>query len=278
MKKRATSSVEGIPLYHAPLTRLVDVQSNWNMQVGDILTSRKVIPQALPSLLNGFGEKCGSMLAQIAVDMELLLCLPEIKKLLASLTECKKMEIRRGAIAVTEYVEKSTNKRLHTHLFFQVYDGVAFGEGLDEYKDIMEELVRRLRLLTKMGTLNEAVLQHCIKELKECGELFYKKRESVLEKADIPLHFMPGFSALVDQGLMLPKARSPYHQISLANFDAERSIKIMTQNMAEFFDELHSENTEPMLQQFRRAKSALRKEKAIMPLPSVADTENRVSA
>lgn len=277
MKKR-TASAEGVPLYHAPLARLVDVQEKWNNQVGDILTSRKIIPQALPSLLNGFGEECGSMLAQIAVDMESLTRLPEIKKLLASLTECKKMEIRRGAIAVTEYVEKTTTKRLHTHLFFQVHDGMAFGEGLDEYKDIMEELVRRLRLLTKMGTLNEAVLEHCINELKECGELFYKKRESVLEKADIPLHFMSGFSAMIDHGLMLPKARSPYHQISLANFDSERSIKIITQNMAEFFDELHSENTEPMLLQFRRAKTALRKEKAVMPLPSITDPENRVSA
>ena len=277
MKKRLSPTVQSAPPYQMPLMRLGEVQTKWNMLVGDIMASR-AMPQSMPSLLDGFGEQCGSMLAQLMVDMENLLSIPEMKKVLASLTECKKMEIRRGSITVTEFVEQSTNKRLHTHLFFHAHDGIAFCEGLDEYKDIMEELVRRLRLLTKMGTLPEAILEHCIKELKQCSELFYKKRESILEKAAIPLEFMAGFSALVDQGLTLPKPRRPYHQISLANFNSERSIKIITQNMAEFFDDLHSENTEPMLQQFRRTKTALRKEMAVMPLPSATDSERRASA
>ncbi len=278
MKKTTTSNVESIPLYHMPLIRLAEVQARWNMQVGDLLASQTAMPEAVPSMLDGFGEKCGSLLAQVVVDMEYLMRIPEMKKLLASLTECKKMEIRHGSIAVTEYVESATTKRLHTHLFFHAHDSMAFGEGLDEYKDIMEELVRRLRLLSKMGTINEMVLEHCIKDLKKCSELFYKKRESILEKANIPLHFMAGFSNLIDQGLLLPKARYPHFQISLANFHPERSIKIITQNMAQFFDDLHSENTEPMLEQLRRTKSALRKEKAMPPLPSTTDAERRVSA
>ena len=275
MKKR-TTALE-IPTYPIALKSLEEVQLNWNRMVGDILVSHKSMPQALPSLLNGFGEKCGSMLAQITVHMEHLFSIPGMKKILASLTECKKMEIRRAAIAVTELVEKTTNKRLHTHLFFQIHDGLTFGEGLDEYKDILEELVRRLRLLTKMGTLKEVVLEQCILELKQYSELFYKKRESILEKAEIPGHFVTAFGVLVDQGLMLPKARSPYHQISLANYDAERSIKIITQNMAEFFDELHSENTEPMLQQFRRTKSALRKDMGVMA-HYTANVDHRATA
>lgn len=259
MKKRANNTFE-FPTYNVPLKRLEEVQARWNQMVGEMLMSEKAMPEALPSLLNGFGEACGEMLAQITVDMEHLLNINDMKKILASLTECKKMEIKRACTAVTEFVEKSTNKRLHTHLFFQIHDGVAFGEGLDEYKDIMEEMVRRLRLLNKMSTLKEDVLDQCIAELKQCTEMFVKKRESILEKADIPLQFLPYFNMLVDQGLMLPKQRSPYHQISLANFHPERSIKIITQNMSEFFDELHSGNTEPMLQQFRRTKTALRKE------------------
>lgn len=265
MKKRKTTASNS-PEFVAPLMRLAEVQDRWNMRIGELNSTRHAMPEAMPEMLEGFGADCGDMLAQVEMNMEGLMAMPEMRKVLASLVESKKMEIRRGAISVTDFIEKSTNRRLHTHLFFVAHGTVAFGEGLDDYKDIMEELVRRLKLLTKMGSLTEIMLGRCISELKECSEMFRKKRESILEKAGISLEYLPLFSKLIDDALMMPKARVKYHQISLATFHAERSIKYITLNMAEMFDDLHSPNTEPMLQQFKRTKTALRKELPTMPM------------
>jgi len=276
MKKRKTTTSSS-PEFVAPLMRLAEVQARWNLRIGELSATRHAMPEAMPEMLQGFGADCGDMLAQVEMNMEGLMAMPEMCKTLASLVESKKMEIRRGAIAVTDFIEKSTNKRLHTHLFFVAHGTVAFCECLDDYKDIMEELLRRVNLLNNMGSLTEIMLGRCISELKECSEMFRKKRESILEKAGISLEYLPLFSKLIDDALIMPKVRVKYHQISLATFHAERSIKYITLNMAEMFDDLHSPNTEPMLQQFRRTKTALRKELPAMLL-HLGMMEHRASA
>ena len=276
MKKRKTTTAN-IPAFVEPLMHLLHVQDRWNLKIGELNTVRHAMPEAMPEMLEGLGTECGEMLAQVEMQMEAFLESSHIRKTLASLVESKKMEIRRGALAVTDLVEKSTNKRLHTHLFFAAHDSVAFGEGLDDYKDIMEELMRRLKLLNKMGNLSESVLSNCITVLKECSEMFQKKRESILEKAGISLEYMPAFNKLIDNALIMPKARVKYHQISLATFHADRSIKFITLNMSELFDDLHSKNTEPMLQQLKRTKMAMRKETSAM-LEHHTTIEHRVSA
>lgn len=275
MKKRKAATAN-IPNFVAPLTRLSEIQDRWNLKIGELNAARHTMPEALPEMLEGFGAECGELLAEIDLNMETLMGVSEMRKIFASLVESKKMEIRRGAVAVTEFIEKSTNKRLHTHLFFVAHDNVAFGEGLDDYKDIMEELIRRLKLMHKMGNLTDIMLGRCISELKECSEMFRKKRESILEKAGISLEYLPLFNKLIDDALVMPKARIKYHQISLATFQTDRSIKHITLNMAEMFDDMHSQNTEPMLQQFKRTKTALRKETSTLPRHTAM--EHRASA
>lgn len=282
MKKRLMSQHMSAPEmeYLSPLMQLGSLLTGWNHKISEVQAARHHMPEALSGMLENLGAHCGEMLAGVEEELARLEAMPGMRKLMASLVECKKMEIRRAANAITEMVEKHSQKRLHTQLFFAAHDGMAFGEGLDEYKDIMEELMRRLRLMVRMRTLEGPLMDRVVDELKRTHAMFEKKRLSILEKAEIPAEHMPHFAMLVDEALMMLKPKMNHHQISLATFRPERSVKQIADNMGEFFDEVHGHGhlsaaalPQTVLRR-RRGTSA----SGMMPLPRGLGLERRASA
>lgn len=243
------------------LLRLKDHLEKWNECVGTMKSLHGLSENGLlNSVIHKHSRDAAETLAHIAAEMEALASLPHMVALLGSMAECKKMEIRRGCLTVTELVEENTHKRLHTQLFFQALDSQTSGRigyGLDLYKDIMDEMVRRLSLFARMGFLEEAALDECIGELKSCSEMFHKKRESILEKAGIPKELAEQFAFLIDSAMKLPQHMPKMNQISLATFDSDASVKLATANFAGFYDEIACGNVELFSHLYRQKRREL---------------------
>lgn len=254
--------------------------TRWNQLVGDAASTRQMMPEALHTTIQLTTQECANLLAMIATDMEELQELPHMAALMASMAECKKMEIRRGCMNVTELVEKNTNKRLHTQLFFQALESQSSGQmgrGLDSYKDIMEELIRRLSLFSRMGFMDENSMNQCITELRGCSELFGKKRQSILEKANIPMGMLDLCNMLVDSDLKMPKEMTKMNQVSLATFDTDPSSKLIAANFAHFYDDIRCGNVELFVQVYRTKRKMLKNDDAMMmPVPGKATRRRAV--
>lgn len=243
------------------LLRLKDHLARWNECVGSMKSLLTLSENgSLNSIIHKHSRDAAEALAHIAVEMEALASLPNMVALLGSMAECKKMEIRRGCMTVTELVEENTHKRLHTQLFFQALDSQTSGRigyGLDLYKDIMDEMVRRLSLFARMGFLEEAAMDECIHELKNCSEMFHKKRDSILEKAGVPKQLAEQFAFLIDGAMLLPKHMPKMNQISLATFDSDASVKLAAANLAAFYDEIACGNVDVFTHIYRQKRREL---------------------
>lgn len=276
--KITEDSVRTYPAF-AVLERLKTHLTRWNECVGDVTSTRQMMPEALHSTIQQTTQECAELLARITTDMEELMDMPNMASFLASMAECKKMEIRRGCMNVTDLVEKNTNKRLHTQLFFQALESQSMGQmgrGLDSYKDVMEELIRRLSLFSRMGFLTEDAMNMCITELRGCSELFGKKRQSILEKANMPAALEAHCNMLIDSDLKMPKEMTKMNQVSLATFDTEQSVKLIATNFAHFFDDIRCGNVELFVQVYRTKRKLLKdRDDTVMMAPAPDKTVTR---